>query len=181
MKNDPWSLIVGLCTILGFIFVIIDFIWRERIQTFRAKKEKNRQAKLLQNAHKKLIRVIELQENETELIRVEIKAYVYYAISIILLVGIWIITTIETIWVNTVELTDKMRHITADDFLFTIIMFIFMFSFFRNSLRDRELIKKVERRKEKYQAALIDETRTKQIMKEYDEIHFGVSENFDKD
>lgn len=79
------------------------------------------------------------------------------------------------------ELTDKMKHITADDFLFTIIMFIFMFSFFRNSMRDRELIKKVGRRKEKYQAALLDETMTKQIMKEYDEKHFGVSENFDND
>ena len=181
MKNEPWSLIVGLCTILGFIVVIIDFIWRERIQTFRARKEKDKQSKLLENAHKKLNRVIELQDNEIEKIRVEIKAYIYFAISIILLVGIWIITTIETIWVITVELTDKMKHITADDFLFTIIMFIFMFSFFRNSMRDRELIKKVEHRKEKYQAALIDETKTKQIMKEYDEEHFGVSENFDND
>ena len=181
MKNELWNMIVGSCTILGLIIVIIDFIWRERIQTFRAKKEKDRHSKLLHNAHKKLDRVIELQENEIEKSRVEIKAYIYFVISIILGVGIWIITTIETIWVNTVELTDKMKHITADDFSITIIMIIFMFSFLRKYLRDRELIKDVEQRKEKYQAALIDETKTRQIMKEYDEKHFGVSENFNND
>ena len=179
MKIDLWNLVVGIITILGFIIVVIDFVWRERIQIFRAKKEKDRQSKLLQRAYNKLNKVIDLQKDEIEKNRVEIKSYINLMISIILGVGIWIISTIETIWVNTVELTDKMKHITVDDFLLTITVFVIMFSFLRKYLRDKELIKNVEQRKNKYQEALLDETNTRQIMKEYDENHFGVSENFE--